>query len=47
MIDIIIKSTIIGFGISFTVGFIYILLWVGIVKVKKIIERSNPWYLEE
>jgi len=45
MIDIVVKSMLTGFGISFAVGLVYILIWAGIVKVKKLIERSNPWYI--
>lgn len=44
MNELIIKGTIIGFSISFVIASIYLLMWVGSIKLKKIIEMSNPWY---
>lgn len=33
-----------GFGVSFLITSVYILLWFVIVKVEKLIQQSNPWY---
>lgn len=45
MSELIVKGMMFGFGVSFLITSVYILLWIGIVKSKKAIERSNPWYI--